>query len=79
MRKETVKSITIVILVLVLIFGVFYTMVLPMYNQGVYNQGVVDGQTSLIQQQMATGNIALIDSNGTVSTRSIVEICETAS
>ena len=79
MRKETVKSITIVILVLVLIFGVFYTMVLPVYNRSVYNQGVVDGQTSLIQQQMATGNIALIDGNGTISTRSIVEICETAS
>ena len=78
MKREIIKSIVIIILVLVVIFGIFFFMVLPQYNQGIYNQGVIDGQMSLISQQMATGNIALIDGNGTLLSKSIVEICNTA-
>ncbi|GBE19431.1 hypothetical protein BMS3Abin17_00154 [archaeon BMS3Abin17] len=75
MKKETIKTIAIVILILVIILGIFYFMVLPVYNQNVYNAGVNEGQMALIRQQMATGNIALIDGNGTIISKSIAEIC----
>jgi len=78
MRKETIKTIVIVVLVLLLIIGIFYTMVLPAYNQKIYNQGIIDGQMGMIRQQMTTGNIALFDSNGTIISKSIIEICGTA-
>ena len=78
MRKETIKTIVIVVLVLLLIIGIFYTVVLPAYNQKIYNQGIIDGQMGMIRQQMTTGNIALFDSNGTIISKSIIEICGTA-
>ena len=77
MGKETIKTIVIIVLAVILVIGVFYTMILPMYNQNIYNAGVEDGQMALIRNQMATGNIALIDGNGTLITKSIVEICGT--
>ena len=75
MKKETIKTITIIILILVIILGVFALVVLPIYNQNIYNAGVNEGQIALINQQMATGQIVLIDGNGTVISKSIVEIC----
>lgn len=78
MKRETIKSIIIIIFALIIIIGVFYTMVLPLYNQKIYNQGIVDGQMEMIRQQMTTGNIALFDSNGTIISKSIIEICSSA-
>lgn len=75
MKKETIKTITIIILILVIILGVFALVILPTYNQYIYNAGVNDGQIALIKQQMTTGKMALIDGNGTIISKSIVEIC----
>ena len=75
MKKETIKTIAIVVLVLIVIIGVFYLMVLPVYNQNIYNAGVNDGQLTLIRQQMATGNIAYITDNGTLMSQSILDFC----
>ncbi len=78
MKRETIKTIVIAVLAIIVIVGLLYLVILPLYNQKIYSQGVVDGQMAMIRQQMVTGNIALLDSNGTLISKSIVEICGTA-
>ena len=69
-NKELIKTIAIILLIII-ILGVFF---LPKYNQAIYNQGFNDGQINVIQTQMQTGNIFIIN-NGTLEDYSIQSFC----
>ena len=70
-KKETWKTIAIIVLV-ILILGIF---VIPKYNQSIYNKGFTDGQINVIQTQIQTGNIFVIN-NGTIEGYPICSFCE---
>ncbi len=57
MKKDLIKTIAIIVLI-VLILGVFF---LPKYNQAVYERGFIDGQVNIVQTQMQTGNVFIIN------------------
>ena len=79
MKKDIIKNIVIGLLVLIIVVGVFYVYLLPNYNQKIYDAGVNDGQLVLINNQMSTGNLVLINEEGDLITKSILEICASAS
>jgi len=56
-KKELIKTIAIIVLI-ILILGIF---VIPKYNQSIYERGFTDGQINVIQTQMQTGNIFIIN------------------
>lgn len=70
-KKEIIKTITIIILI-ILILGIF---LIPKYNQSIYNRGFSDGQINVIQTQIQTGNIFIIN-NGTIEGYPIQQFCD---
>jgi len=74
MKKDTIKTIVIIVLI-VLILGVFF---IPKYNQAVYERGFIAGQVNVIQTQMQTGNIFIVN-DGTIEGYPICSFCESNS
>lgn len=70
-KKEIIKTIAIIVLV-ILILGIF---LIPKYNSRIYNIGFADGQINVIQTQMQTGNIFVIN-NETIEGYPICSFCE---
>ncbi len=69
-NKELIKTTMIIILILVLV-GIF---LVPLTYNSVYSKGIADGQLSVIQTQMSTGEIFVIV-NGTVKNCHISAFC----
>ena len=60
-----------IIVLIVLLVGIF---LVPSAYNSVYNKGVADGQLSVIQTQMQTGNVFVVV-NGTVQGYPINAFC----
>ena len=69
-KKELIKTIAIIILIIV-ILGIF---LVPSYNQAIYNKGFTDGTINIIQTQIQTGNVFVIN-NGTIESYPVCSFC----
>jgi len=74
-KKETTKTIVIVVLIILLLGSLAAFLIIPKYNNKVYNKGFVEGQIDVIVTQMQTGNIFIINNN-TIESYPINVICD---
>ena len=74
MNKEKVKTIVIISLLVLIFLGATY-FILNRYEQKAYNAGTMDGQISLIKEQMNTGKIFIIN-NQTIKSYPIENFCK---
>lgn len=74
MKKETVKTIVIIGLIVLLLVACVYFLLIPKYNNRIYNKGFADGQFNIIVTQMQTGNIFIVNNN-TIESYPLSTIC----
>lgn len=60
-KKGLIKTISIIVLIVVVLGILFFLLLLPKYNQAVYDRGFTDGVVNVVQTQMQTGNIFIIN------------------
>ena len=75
MKKETIKTIVIIGLIVVLLGLLVAFLIIPKYNDRIYNKGFAEGQINIIVTQMQTGNIFIINNN-TIESYPINVICD---
>jgi len=74
MRKEIIKTIMIITLIVLIIGLVVNFVLMPKYKQKIYNVGFYDGQINVIQTQMQIGEIFIIN-NETIQSYPIQQFC----
>lgn len=75
MKKETIKTIVIIGLIVVLLGLLVAFLIIPKYNNRIYGKGFADGQIDIIITQMQTGNIFIIV-NETIQGYSLDVLCK---
>ena len=73
------KTILIVLLSILLVLTLFYFLILPEITEPIYQNGVINGQLSIINQIQSTGNIPIIsqvEDNQTIQWININQICQ---
>ena len=73
------KTILIILLSILLVLTLFYFLILPEITEPIYQNGVINGQLSIINQIQSTGNIPIIsqvEDNQTIQWININQICQ---